>query len=134
MGDPDLGVLARWAEAIRRGDLAEELWDPGLEIVNAKGWVVEATYHGHDGLRRWWSDLAEAFSDFAMEIEEITRLDEERFLTVQRFIGHFRHTELPFDARWASVITVKDRRIMQAVGYISKRRALRSLEREPGRP
>jgi ketosteroid isomerase-like protein len=125
-------VVARWAEAIRRGELAEELWHPDLEIVNAKGWVLESTYHGYDGLRRWWADLAEAFSDFAMEVDEITPLDEQRFLTVQRFIGHFRHTEIPFDAKWASVITVQSGRIMQAVGYVSKRRALRSLEQEPG--
>jgi ketosteroid isomerase-like protein len=132
MGDRNRGVVARWAEAIRRGDLAEELWDPDLEIVNAKGWVLESTYRGHDGLRRWWADLAEAFSDFTMEVEEITPLDEERFLTVQRFVGHFRHTEIPFDAQWASVITVRAGRIVQAVGYVSKRRALRAVEREPG--
>jgi ketosteroid isomerase-like protein len=89
MGEQNVGVVARWAEAIQRGDLAEELWDADLEIVNAKGWALEATYRGHDGLRRWWSDLAEAFSDFAMEVEEITPLDEERFLTVQRSLqGH----------------------------------------------
>jgi ketosteroid isomerase-like protein len=125
-------VVARWGEAIRRGDLAEELWDPDLEIVNAKGWVLESTYQGHEGLRRWWADLAEAFSDFTMEVEEITPLDDGRFLTVQRFIGHFRHTEIPFDAEWASVLTVRAGHIARAVGYVSKRRALRALDREHG--
>jgi ketosteroid isomerase-like protein len=124
-------VVARWAEAMRRGDLAEELWDADLEIVNAEGWVLEATYRGHDGLRRWWGDLAEAFSDFTMEVEEIAPLDEERFLTVQRFVGHFRVTEIPIDARWASVITARAGRIVQAVGYLSKGRALRAFERGP---
>ena len=132
MGELNRDVVVRWAEAIRRGNLAEELWDPDLEIVNAKGWALESTYRGYDGLRRWWADLAEAFSDFAMEVEEITPLDEERFLTVQRFVGRFRHTEIPFDAEWASVITVRAGRIAQAMGYVSKRRALRALEREPG--
>jgi ketosteroid isomerase-like protein len=132
MGERNRAVLDRWAEAIRRGDLAQELWDPDLEIVNAKGWALESTYRGYEGLHRWWADLAEAFSDFTMDVEEITPLDDERFLTVQRFIGHFRHTEIPFDARWASVITVRGGRIAQAVGYVSERRALRALERESG--
>lgn len=132
MEERDVEVVARWAEAIRRGDLAEELWDTDLEIVNAKGWVLEATYCGHDGLRRWWGDLAEAFSDFAMEVEEITPLDEERFLTVQRFVGHFRVTGIPFDARWASVITVRAGRIIQAVGYLTKGRALKAFESGSG--
>lgn len=128
MGERDVGVVARWAEAIRHGDLAEELWDPDLEIVNAEGWVVEATYRGHDGLRSWWGDIAEAFSDFAMEVEEIMPLDNERFLTVQRFVGHFRATGIPFDARWASVLTVRAGRIVQAVGYLTKGRALKALK------
>jgi ketosteroid isomerase-like protein len=117
---------------MRRGDLAEQLWSPDLEIVNAKGWVVEATYHGHDGLRQWWSDLAEAFSELKMEVEEITQLDEERFLTVQRFVGRFRATEIPFDGRWASVVTARAGRIEHAVGYLTKGRALKAIEREPG--
>ena len=121
-------IVKRWGEAIERGDLAEELWAPDLEIVNAEGWALEATYQGYEGLHRWWSDLAEAFSDFGMQVEEITPIDDERILTVQRFIGHFRTTGIPFDALWASVVTVKEGRITQAVGYRSKRLALRALE------
>ena len=132
MGEQNLDVVAGWAEAIRGGDLAEELWDVDLEIVNAEGWALEATYRGHDGLRRWWSDLAEAFSDFAMEVEEIAPLDEARFLTVQRFVGHFRATGIPFDEPWASVITVRAGRIVHAVGYLTKGRALRAFESGPG--
>src|SRR6266576_2316794 len=30
MGERNLGVVAQWTEAIRRGDLAEELWDADL--------------------------------------------------------------------------------------------------------
>ena len=120
-------IMRRWAEAIGRGDLAEALWASDLEIVNAEGWALEATYRGHEGLRRWWNDLEEAFSDFAMRVEKITPVDGERFLTEQRFIGHFRQTGIPFDAPWASVVTVKEGRITRAVGYVSKRRALKAV-------
>ena len=72
-------------------------------------------------------DLTEAFSDFAMQVEEINPIDDRRFLTVQRFIGHFRTTGILFDAPWASVVTVRDGRISSAVGYRSKRRALRAI-------
>jgi ketosteroid isomerase-like protein len=122
--------MESWAEAIGRGDLAEHLWSPDLEIVNAEGWALEATYRGRDGLHRWWADLAEAFSDFTMQIEEINAIDDARFLTVQRFVGHFRTTGIEFDAPWASVVTVRDGLITNAVGYRSKGRALRALEAE----
>ena len=128
MEGANLEIVKRWGEAIQRGDLAQELWAADLEIVNAEGWAIEATYHGYEGLHRWWSDLAEAFSDFAMQVEEIIPVDDERVLTVQRFIGPFRTTGIPFDAPWASVVTVKGGRITRAVGYLSKHRALAALE------
>ena len=126
MSQENVEIVRRWAEAIGRGDLAEALWDPDLEIVNAEGWALEATYRGYEGLRRWWNDLEEAFSDLALRVEEITPVDGERFLTELRFIGHFRQTGIPFDAPWASVVTVKGGRITRAVGYVSKRRALKA--------
>ena len=89
MVERNVEIVGRWAEAIRHGDLAEELWDANVEIVNAKGWPVEATYHGHDGLRRWWRDLEEACSDLVLEFEEITAIDDERVLTAQ-------HGRVPF--------------------------------------
>jgi ketosteroid isomerase-like protein len=130
MSEDAVEVVRRWGEALQAGEMAESLWDPDLEIVNAEGWALEATYHGHEGLRRWWHDLDEAFSDFALQVEEIERVDDARVLTAQRFVGTFRTTGIPFDAPWAAVITVRDGRILRAVGYVSKRRALRALEAE----
>jgi ketosteroid isomerase-like protein len=132
MGERNVEIIARWAEAIRHGDLAEELWGANLEIVNAKGWPVEATYHGYDGLRRWWSDLEEACSDLVLEFDEITSIDGERVLTAQRWAGTFRATGLPFDGAWASILTVRDGRIVRATGYLTKRSALRAVARRPG--
>ena len=64
-----------------------------------------------------------------MQVEEITPVDDERVLTVQRFIGHFRTTEIPFDARWASVVTVREGTHRAGGGpYLSKRRALQALD------
>jgi hypothetical protein len=61
-----------------------------------------------------------------LEFEEMTPLDEERVLTTQRWVGHFRHTGIPIDGSWASVITVRDGRIVHAVGYLTKKQAVRA--------
>ena len=42
MPQENVEIVQRWAEAIGRGDLAEALWAPDLEIVNAEGWALEA--------------------------------------------------------------------------------------------
>jgi ketosteroid isomerase-like protein len=101
-------------------------WDPDVEIINAEGWVIETTYRGHEGLRRWWDDIAEAFGDFRIELEEVVEVDDERLLTTQRFVARFRTTEIPFDGRWASILWIRDGKVVRAHGHLTKRRALRA--------
>jgi hypothetical protein len=36
MEEQNVEVVARWAEALRRGNLGVELWDAELEILNAR--------------------------------------------------------------------------------------------------
>ena len=120
-------VALAWAEAIQRGDLSDHLWSEDLEIVNAEGWVLESVYRGHEGLHRWWHDLSEAFSEFTMVVEDVEPIDDERLLTSQRFVGTFRETGISFDGPWASVLTIRDGRIVHAIGYLTKERALRAL-------
>jgi ketosteroid isomerase-like protein len=108
-------------------DRVPEVWAPDVEIVNAAGWVIETTYQGHAGLLRWWDDIAEAFEeDFELQLEEVIEIDDERVLTTQRFSGRFRATEIPFDGPWASILTIRDGRVVRAEGYLTKKRAQRA--------
>jgi ketosteroid isomerase-like protein len=95
-------------------------------VINAAGWVIESAYHGHTGLRQWWEDLAEAFDDFTLELDDVLEVDEQRVLTTQRFVGHFRATDIPFDGAWASILWIRDGRVVRAEGYLNKRRAMRA--------
>jgi ketosteroid isomerase-like protein len=104
-----------------------DAWDPDVEIINAEGWVIETTYRGHEGLRRWWDDLAEAFGDLRIVLEEVVEVDDERVLTTQRWVARFRTTEIPFDGRWASILWIRDGKVVRAHGHLSKRRAMRAV-------
>jgi ketosteroid isomerase-like protein len=108
------------------------VWDRDVEIINAEGWVIETTYRGHEGLRRWWDDLAEAFGDFRIELEEVMEVDEERVLTTQRFIAHFRKTEIAFDGPWAAILWIRDGKVVRGHGHLSRGRALRAAGLPPG--
>jgi ketosteroid isomerase-like protein len=120
----NLAIVRRSFEQMGSDD--RELWDRDVEIINAEGWALESVYRGHEGLQRWWEDLAEVFEDFRIVLEEIQEVDEERVLTTQRFIGRFRATRLPFDGPWASILWVRDGKIVRAQGFLSKRRAMRA--------
>ena len=44
-------------------------------------------YHGHDGARRFWRDLFDAFPDLRVEVEEIRDLGDTTFASA-RLVGH----------------------------------------------
>jgi ketosteroid isomerase-like protein len=66
---------------------------------------VEGNFHGHDGVRRWWEDLLEAFPDYTAEIVE---MQDRGDLTVAavRTRGRGAGSDAPHDqklwqvARW----------------------------------
>ena len=108
-------------------DLTEsQYWDPEVEMVNAAGWVIEAAYHGPEGVMRWWEELDDAIADFRFGLLSVRELDDERVMTTQRTMGRFRETGIPFDVEWASIQWVRDGRIVRAEGHLSERRALRA--------
>jgi ketosteroid isomerase-like protein len=126
MAGDNLAIVRRAFDELLRREYEGGVWDPEVEINNAAGWVIETDYHGYAGLRRWWEDLAEAFDDFGLELDEVIEIDEERVLTTQRFVGHFRSTDIEFDGPWASILWVREGKIVRAQGHLSKRRAMRA--------
>lgn len=122
-----VAVARTWGESVERGERAEWLWHPDAEIVNARGWVIETTYRGHEGLARWWDDIAEVFDDFGFVMGRIEAVGEDRVLTTQRVVGTFKASGIPVDLPWCSVLTVRDGLIVHAIGYLSVREARAAL-------
>ena len=126
MSEENVELVRRWAEALSRGELPLELSDPEIRLDNISEFPITGPYHGHEGFRRWWQDVAEAFDEVRFEIEELIDVDDERVLSVQRVVGRFRHTGIPIDNRWASLYWVREGKIARAVGYASQKRALQA--------
>jgi ketosteroid isomerase-like protein len=126
VSDDGVAIVRRWFEALERGDPAPELCDPDIEITNWAESPVTGPYRGHDGLARWWEDVTDPFQEFRWEPKSIEAIDERRCLTVQRIAGRFRHTGIDLDFAWGSIVTVRDGKILSAVGYSSPRRARRA--------
>ncbi|HEV3379147.1 MAG TPA: hypothetical protein VG126_17870 [Thermoleophilaceae bacterium] len=45
-----------------------------------------------------------------------------------------RATEIPFDGRWASILWIRDGKVVRAQGHMSRRRAMRAAGLEPEQP
>jgi ketosteroid isomerase-like protein len=123
MAGENVQLVQRWFDGLARGELSPELCDPDVLIRNWDEAPVRGPYHGHDGLRHWWEDFAEAFEDVRMELTEIVEVDEQRVVTVPRIVGRFRLTGIDLDAKFGSIVTVRDRKILSAIGYSSPGRA-----------
>lgn len=126
MSEENVELVRRFFERLNVGELSPECCDPEIEIRNWAHSPMPGPYRGHEGLLRWWGDLSEAFEDVRLELKEVVDVDDERVVTVQRIIGSFRHTGIRLDAAWGSVIGVRERLIVSAVGYSSPQEAKRA--------
>jgi ketosteroid isomerase-like protein len=126
VSEESLEVVRRWFSALENGDPAPHLCDPEIEITNWAESPVTGPYRGHEGVARWWEDVADAFQEFHWELKSIEAVDDRRCVTVQRIAGRFRHTGIDLEFVWGAIITVRDGKILSAVGYASPRRARRA--------
>lgn len=62
-------------EAVNRGDREAfvALWAEECEYrpANERRMGEEGAFRGHDGIRRWWQAMSEAWSDWSTELHEI---------------------------------------------------------------
>lgn len=117
-------MVREWFAGLARGELAPELCHPEFVTRNWDEAPIRGPYHGLEGLYQWWDDFAEAFDDVRIELKKVTPLDDERVVTVQHVVGRFRLTGIPVDGPFAAIVTVRDGKILSAIGYASERRAM----------
>ena len=78
MSHQNVELVRRWAECLAGGELPLELSDPELRLDNIVQFPIAVPYHGHEGLRRWRQNVAEAFEEIRFEVAELIDLDEEK--------------------------------------------------------
>ena len=117
-------VRALWA-GLERGDVPLDLCDQQIELRTAAEIPVADEYRGHDGVRKWATDVWEVFSEFHNEVEEVIEVgDGETVVTLVRTTGRMRHTGLEAKLKWAVVWTLRGGKALRAHGYLSKAEAL----------
>jgi ketosteroid isomerase-like protein len=131
MSAEDVELVRRWFAGLQRGELAPEICDSEILIRNWDEAPLRGPYHGHHGLRQWWADFAEAFEDVHLELKEAIDMGDGRVVTAQHLVGRFRLTGIEVDGPFGSIVTVRDAKILSAIGYSSPGRAKKAagLER-----
>ena len=104
MSRENVELALRAVDAFNRRD-----WDALLALVDDEVEIesrlvaMEGGYHGHEGLRRWWSDFLGAFPDYTSEVEEIRDLGEVTLAHIRGW-GHSAGSATPLvDPFWQPV-------------------------------
>jgi len=99
MAQETVELAHRAFDALNRRDLGAflALMDDDVEAV-PRLVAMEGGYHGHDGIRRWWQNLLDAFPDYSVEVVEVRDLGDLTFIAL-RNRGHGAGSDAPIEHR-----------------------------------
>jgi ketosteroid isomerase-like protein len=100
------------------------LWDPSCEL-NAG--VEPQTYRGHDGIRRYVSDMADAWKEWRNEIDEILEAGPETVVATFRCRLVGKDSGVPLEARLAAVCVLSEGKLLRLDYYPSRAEALEAV-------
>lgn len=118
-------------DAFNRRELDEFLayWHEDCTYRAAIEQVVEGeagAFHGHEGLRRWWTNLHELYEGLASRVLATAPLGE-RVLVEFEISGRGARSGLDQVVTLAQIAVVRDGRIVDARDYASRDEALSSV-------
>ncbi len=125
MPDPNTEVIRRLTEAINAGDIesALELFDPEVRFEPRRT-PIQGAYSGHAGVREWWADTQETFTEFRLELEEIRAIGDERLLVLGTVHARGGSSGVETDVPSASIVALSDGRIAEFKDYGEPDKAL----------
>jgi uncharacterized protein len=90
---------------------------PVAELLDAE------TFHGHDGVRRYFQSMRDAFGDFGWEPQEF--MDQgDHVIVATRFVAEGRGSGAPVEATVYNVWTLRQGKVVRVHGFLSRPQAL----------
>jgi ketosteroid isomerase-like protein len=124
MSQENVASYRRVVDAWNRGDLDDllALFDDDIEVFSRLV-VMEGGYRGHDGVRRWWGNLHDAFPDWHVEPLKV-RAIKDATLARLRLRGHGGESGAPVDEEMWHLAHWRDGRIVRLSSHDSEAEAL----------
>jgi ketosteroid isomerase-like protein len=108
-------LVRRFHEAWIAGnlDLVLECIDPEMEFDWSESRApFRGVYRGHEGMRKYWDDVQEAWERFSPELDDIVDCGDGRLVTRSTVRGIARSSGIELAARGAMLWTVRDDKIV----------------------
>jgi ketosteroid isomerase-like protein len=124
MSQENVELIRRGHEAFRDSGEAAifEYLHTDIDVTPVEELLDTGTFHGHDGFRRFFQTMREAFGDFTWEPQEF--LDQgDHVLVATRFVAEGRGSGAPVEALVYNVWTVRRGKAVRVHGYLSRAKA-----------
>ena len=102
------------------------LTDEDIESIPRVG-TMEGGYHGHDGTRRWWTDLLGSFPDFSVEFHEVHDLGGNLTLAAGRARAHGAGSDTPIEQVFWQVVRWRRGRCFWWAHFDTRAQALEAV-------
>jgi ketosteroid isomerase-like protein len=125
MSRENVELVRRGHEAFRDSgeEAIFEYLHADIDVTPVEELLDAETFHGHDGFRRFFQTMREAFGDFTWEPQEF--LDQgNHVLVATRFVAKGRGSGAPVEAMVYNVWTVRRGKAVRVRGYLSRSEAL----------
>jgi ketosteroid isomerase-like protein len=128
MTGANVEIIRQGLEAYNRGDVEAvlETADPDIEFVPLRSLVVGGSYHGHDGIRRFFEDLGEEWENFSIGQEDF-REREDAVLLLGEFSATGKASGMQVHSPVAWLFELRSGKVVQMRAYSSQDEALQAL-------
>ena len=124
--------MLRFADAVNDADpeAAVAVCDPEVEFLSVLA-VSGRAYHGHDGIRQYFEDVASAWEEWRVEVDRVAAAEDGRVAIVMTM--HFRGKEsgAAFSERTGHVWTIRNSMLLRNQPYREADQSLRELGVSP---
>ena len=132
MAQENVELVRQFIEASGSGDQVSAdafvaLSDPGIEHTRLPAAFGPETYHGHDGIRHWFTDMADLWQEWRSEIEELVEVSADTVVASIRFHGVGKESGAPVEARLGLVCVLSAGKVLQSRSYASGEAALEAV-------
>ncbi len=127
MSEENVEIVRATYAAINRGDLEGflSLIDPDVEFRSLIAEAEGRAYHGHDGVREWWEQVANALGGLRFEPEEIHDLGDRGYAELV-ITGTVEGVDIP-QRMWQAFVMREGKPIWWGV-FRTEAEALEALE------
>jgi ketosteroid isomerase-like protein len=127
MSRENVELVRRGYDAFNRRDLNGFLSLMSHDVEGGSRLVaIEGGFHGHDGVRRWWSSLLGNFPDLKLEVMEVRELGDAA-LVEGRIWGHGAGSQTPVENHQWQVVRFRGGKVSSWQTFLSESEALEAV-------